>query len=419
MNSFKVSLTLLVLCFSFYASAKEVTDTLYSAKNDRVIVTYSITQKGNSVDLQFKSIRKMLGDEHRKKYKGTDKVQTFFFDWIGARKDMEFKGITPSCIVLPAKASYKNSSDGYFIVEQQPSISFEMEPTGATSFTVPLYLAHYEGKQRYNIFCACGNLEIPLPKPTTPLTETRTASKKPTQQSREEFIEVDGEEISEFDDEALNYINSIMNSLPHQVTIPMEKTLEMEVENLIKIKAKVKKDDVAKRIDETINAYNSKRRELEMAIAESNKEKADDDAFNNCSTKENYERYVKQNPNGKHVEEAKEEIGKLEAKAKEEEASKKKRTIWMIIGGALLAILLFVGNQVMQSFRNKRTQRSMMQMQQDATKRAQSMARSKAQGEIRKQTNNAKGQVRKKGQTIIRGSADKAKNNKGNKRLSI
>lgn len=154
-------------------------------------------------------------------------------------------------------------------------------------------------------------------------------------------------------------------------------------------------------------------------MAESNKQKADDEAFNGCTTKEDYERYMKQNPDGNHVEEAKAEVSKLEAKEKEEEASKKKRTIWMIIGGALLAILLFVGNQVLQSFRNQRTQRSMMKMQQDATKRAQSMARSKIQGEIRKQTNKATGQVRKKGQTIIRGTANKVKNNKGNNRVSI
>ena len=91
----------------------------------------------------------------------------------------------------------------------------------------------------------------------------------------------------------------------------------------------------------------------------------------------------------------------------------------MIIGGVLLAILLFVGNQVMQSFRNIRTQRSMMQMQQDATKQAQNIARSKAQSEIRKQTHKVTGQVRKKGQTIIRDTANKAKNNNGNKRMSI
>ena len=142
-------------------------------------------------------------------------------------------------------------------------------------------------------------------------------------------------------------------------------------------------------------------------------------AFNNCNTKEQYELYMKQHPNGSHVEEAKAKIDESEAKAKEEEKSKKKRNIWMIIGGIMLAILLFVGNQVMQSFRNIRTQRSMMQMQQDAAKRAQNMARSKAKSEIRKQTNKVTNQIKKKGQTALRDTANKVKNSNGNSRVSI
>ena len=50
MNSFRAALMLLSFLLSLCASAKEVTDTLYSVKNDRVIVTYSITQKGNKID---------------------------------------------------------------------------------------------------------------------------------------------------------------------------------------------------------------------------------------------------------------------------------------------------------------------------------------------------------------------------------
>ena len=128
---------------------------------------------------------------------------------------------------------------------------------------------------------------------------------------------------------------------------------------------------------------------------------------------------MKKHPNGSYVEEANAAITDINDKAQEKKDKERKRNIWMIVGGALLAILLFVGNQVMQSFRNIRTQRSMMQMQQDAAKRAQNMARGKVQNEIRKQTNKVTSQVRKKSQTIIRDTANKAKNNKGNNRVSI
>ena len=158
---------------------------------------------------------------------------------------------------------------------------------------------------------------------------------------------------------------------------------------------------------------------MEKELAKVEEQKADNDAFNSCTTKEQYESYLKQHPYGSHVDDANAAITKINNEAQEKKDKERKRNIWMIVGGALLAILLFVGNQVMQSFRNIRTQRSMMQMQQDAAKRAQNMARGKVQNEIRKQTNKVTGQVRKKSQTIIRDTANKAKNNKGNNRVSI
>lgn len=421
MNSIKAALAMLLLLPSLFASAKEVTDTLYSAENDRVIVTYSIVQKGNRVDFEIKNVRKVLGDYHRSKYgKEIGKIFTFFFDGIGAGKDVKFTGETPDIITLPSKASYTNSSDGYFIVEQWPTLSFDLEEARGKSFTIPLYLAHYERKQHYKILCSCGNLKVTIPttSPKPSSTASPSSNKQPSQRHSVELIET-GEEFDEAQEQALNLIKSIYKDLPEQNAWPVSSTLKRKIDNLIDLQSKIKNEDISKRIDDVLEAYNAKEKELQKAMAEANEKKADDDAFNSCSTQEAYEQYVKQHPNGSHVEEAKAKADELKAKAEEEEASKKRRNIWMIIGGVLLAILLFVGNQAMQSFRNIRTQRSMMQMQQDATKRAQSMAQSKAKSEIRKQTNKVVGQVRKKGQTALRDTADKVKNNKGNKRMSI
>ena len=419
MISVRVSIAALLFLFNVCASAKEVTDTLSTDKNDRVIVTYNVTRKGDRIDLAFKSVTIRLGDYHYGKYKReVDKIQTLFFDRNGDMKDMKFKGKTPSVICLPANASYKTSSDGYFVVEQRPTLSFELESSEAKTFTIPLYLAHYERKQQYKILCSCGDLEVHIPNTLTQSSSTRPPKEKPSQQSINEFVEI-GEEIDEFDAEALNLIGLIKEELPRQNTWPMDKTLEKKIDRLNELQAKIKKEDIVKKISETLEECNEKEKELEHAVDEGNKKKADDDDFTSCTTKADYERYLKKHHDGSHVEEAKAEITKIDNDAKDAEDKKNKRTIWMIIGGALLAILLFVGNQVFQSFRNIRTQRSMMQMQQDVTNRAKNMARSKARSEIRKQTNKVTNQVRKKGQTIIRDTADKVKNNKGNNRVSI
>ena len=420
MTSIRVSITALLFLFNFCASAKEVTDTLHSDNNDRIIVTYSVARKGNKVDLEFKSVTKQLGGYHRDKYKNeANKVLTLFFDGLVVRKDIRISvEKTPSLICLPANASYKKSSDSYFVLEERPSLSFEVESSESESITIPLYLAYYEGKQRYKVLCSCGDLEVRIPPTSTSSSIAQPAIKKSSQQSSDEFVEIE-EEFDELNEQALNLIKGIDKDLPRQDKLPMESTLERKIENLVDLQAKIKNEDIIKKIDETLEAYNSKKKELEKELAKVEEQKADNDAFNSCTTKEQYESYLKQHPYGSHVDDANAAITKINNEAQEKKDKERKRNIWMIVGGALLAILLFVGNQVMQSFRNIRTQRSMMQMQQDAAKRAQNMARGKVQNEIRKQTNKVTGQVRKKSQTIIRDTANKAKNNKGNNRVSI
>ena len=420
MTSIRVSITALLFLFNFCASAKEVTDTLHSDNNDRIIVTYSVARKGNKVDLEFKSVTKQLGGYHRDKYKNeANKVLTLFFDGLVVRKDIRISvEKTPSLICLPANASYKKSSDSYFVLEERPSLSFEVESSESASITIPLYLAYYEGKQRYKVLCSCGDLEVRIPPTSTSSSIAQPAIKKSSQQSSDEFVEIE-EEFDELNEQALNLIKGIDKDLPRQDKLPMESTLERKIENLVDLQAKIKNEDIIKKIDETLEAYNSKKKELEKELAKVEEQKADNDAFNSCTTKEQYESYLKQHPYGSHVDDANAAITKINNEAQEKKDKERKRNIWMIVGGALLAILLFVGNQVMQSFRNIRTQRSMMQMQQDAAKRAQNMARGKVQNEIRKQTNKVTGQVRKKSQTIIRDTANKAKNNKGNNRVSI
>ena len=59
----------------------------------------------------------------------------------------------------------------------------------------------------------------------------------------------------------------------------------------------------------------------------------------------------------------------------QEEAEKgKKRNMWLMIGAAILGVLGFGGNQVAQHMRSTKNQKSMMEMQQNAIKRAENPA---------------------------------------------
>lgn len=413
MNRIRSFLLLFALLLSLAVKAREVTDTLYTTLGDRVIITYDLKQDDDKVEVQFKGARKKLSEKHVNRYKNANDIAVVFFDRISAVEGIRFTGETPSAFMIPTGVDYSLSPYGYFILEHQPSpLVFNLKTREPIVLSIPIYLAHYEKKQEYKILASCGNLNIRLNKKTSSISRQNSTG---TQQPNSTYLEVDSEQsLSDVEDEALRCANSVLNSLLEQEQLPFETTLEHEIKNLIDLKSKVKDEAITQRINEAIKAYNDKEKELKK-IEEQKAQEAqaaierqnDDIAFAKCLTVADCETYMNMYPNGAHFDEAKAKKADLEAKEQQEKQETKKRNIWMIIGGALLAILLFVGNQVMQSFRNIRTQRSMMEMQQDIAARAKSRAKSKVQGEIRKQTGKVRNQARTKGQQFIRNSFKK------------
>ena len=94
----------------------------------------------------------------------------------------------------------------------------------------------------------------------------------------------------------------------------------------------------------------------------------------------------------------------------------KKRNLWMIIGGIILAILAFIGNQIFQGIRNKKNQMRMMDMQQNIADKAEAEAKRQARNAIRTQRNRIEAgakrkvsdAVRSKGNIKINGKSKKA-----------
>ena len=101
----------------------------------------------------------------------------------------------------------------------------------------------------------------------------------------------------------------------------------------------------------------------------------DSSAFAQCSTIEACEAYLNMYPNGNHVAE-------VQQKKAELETNQKRNKILMIVGVVLLAVLMFVGNQVMQSIRNKKMEKK----RQDALREAQEMAQQQRQ-QLQQQAN--------------------------------
>lgn len=422
MHHTKVLSLIFSLFLCFHASARVVNDTLQSSQKDQVIVTYNLKQSDERMELEFTNIRIKLGNQANEKHKKASETVAVFFDRIGGFDDIRFSGnITPKAISLSPELVYTPSPDGYFIFDpyQYPSLVFDNAVKGTSVVNIPIYLARYVKKRHYEIISSCGTLEIKIEAPTAlaltpPITDVTTPT--PTQELIPE------EELTDAETSALSAINSIMKRLPNQSGTSIDETLALEIKSLIDLKSGVKNEDILKRIDETISAFEEKKKELEEKRVKDEAIKADNEAFNQCVSIEACEAYLNRFPNGLHVDEVKAKKEAFKAAAEEKAKQEKKRNIWMIIGGVLLAILLFVGNQVMQALRSKRAQQDMLKMQMDAVNRAKNAAQNQAQGAIRKETNQVVNQVQQKGKNAVRdavGGATKPKGKGNNGRISI
>ena len=97
-------------------------------------------------------------------------------------------------------------------------------------------------------------------------------------------------------------------------------------------------------------------------------------------------------------------------KLKEIEDGKKRRNIWLIVGGILLMVLMFVGNQTFNHFRNLKNQKGIEKMQNSIAKRAQDEARRRAQSMARSKINKVQSQIRQKSRDSVRNSVNSAVN---------
>ena len=101
-----------------------------------------------------------------------------------------------------------------------------------------------------------------------------------------------------------------------------------------------------------------------------------------------------------------------------ETEKQQKRNLWMIIGGVILAVALFVGNQLAQTLRNKRTEKNMHDLARQAEEKAKRQARQRIQTKINKAEYEAKRKSRELVNDGIK-SMRNGKNKNNNKGVSI
>lgn len=334
------------------AQAKDVKDTLYSSGGDRIIVNYSIVQNGGQVSVRFQGVHKKLGQKHQEKYKKLNEVAVVMFDRTGNYSDIKFDGMTADAFMVPSNLAYSKSSDGYFLLQDEPSLSFSLTSGSKAQLSIPLYLAHYEGKRHYKVFAKCGDLQLTSSgenhRSSGPSYGTSEVTMETVSSAAEEEVLVD-EGMSPVEEAAIR-INSLNSMLERANKFPLSEDLTHEAQMLRELRFKVTDPETSAQISKALENYENKKQELESQ-ADANQQQA---AAAQAAAAQ-----------------AQQARADSIAAAQAEQSSKDKKDMMWLIGGLGALTVLFMGvKQVVQSIKNNKMQKQMM----DSIKQAQSAA---------------------------------------------
>lgn len=321
--------------------AKDVKDTIYSAGGDRVIVNYSISQSGGQMTVKFNGVQKKLSKKNQEKFRKLDEIAVVIFDRTGNYKDIKFEGMGTEAFMVPSNLSYSRSEDGYFLLQESPSLSFSITSGNKAQLSIPLYLAHYEKKHRYKVISRCGTLQ---------LSSTAKAGKKSAGggdmsdgEMSEETIttteEVTSEGISPTDEASIR-ISSIKSMLDKATKVPFSEELNHEAEMLRELRFKVTDPAVSSQISQALEAFDNKKQELEA--------QADADQAGAQAARDNQAK----------MDQARQDS--IAAQQALQAAKDKKEIIWLVLGVIGLIGAYKIGNQVYQNLSMKRMQKKMM-----------------------------------------------------------
>lgn len=400
----RIILTLLFLSFiSFGSSAREVTDTLLTRQGDRIILSYSIVSDGDRYTFCVSDPPRIIPSENlRKSCKGDlSRLKAVIFDKVGDYGNVKWKGMTPSAFMVPAGLSYSRSDDGYCILGESGALAFTARGNDSPVIDFPVYVALYEKKRTYSIV---GQSLRPLAVKVGAMASGKSRAFRSG--TTTERIAVDSKVETEADNEditkALGSIRMINQLLATETELPFSETLKMEVYSLRSLKERISDDAVIEKINNVLLEYNQKERELKDAQKEA--------SLSALAQEQALQAQQKQEADAQRKE--------AEEKARIQEEKQQKRTIWMIIGGILLAVIAFIGNAVFKHFRDISNQKSIMQMQESLTRQAQHEASRRSREVIRNKAhqmaNRGKGKLRQSLQN--QGSGKPANQSKTNRK---
>lgn len=446
MRVFKSYLVLLLLLLGVVPAAKSENITLTSDAGDKVVIQYSCAEGSDGqYVIRFSGLKKEIGLKTREKYKDLSRIKVVIFDRNGDYND-KFKSddISTNAFKLSLnELHYESSPEGYYRLDDRPELKVQLLAKKAM-MTIPVYLAYYEKKGQYIIFARCGSFDINISQrqqnEPPQIEERRLRTQTITEVVEGEETPIPKTEI------ALNIINTFEENLSlGNVDID---DLEFTINRLRQLQDEISDPKILNQISRTIERCKDEKQKLEERNSELSKRTVDEESRRHEEeTAQQNLAYVKDrlskiddlsDSDLGDLKATSNELRKQSLKIKDEELasqmtqaadecdkkineienSKKRRNIWLIVGGILLAVLMFVGNQTFQHFRNLKNQKGLEDMQKSIAQRAQSEARRRAQSMVRNRVSRVKNDVRQKGRNMVKDGVNnvvkgKEKNKKG------
>ena len=363
-----------------HSNGRTQKDTIYTTDGDRIILTYEITNSANQTAIRFTGQQKKLGRLNAK-YKDLSKVAVMFFDRVGNYgNDVSITNMIPEAFMTPPDVQFSKSRDGYYLVQAEPSLVFNVK--SETEIHIPIYLAYKPKKGKYILFSKSMDLKIPLGAKRN--VEKSRVKSQTIEQTITSTTEIEADNTATI--KVLESINIAKDLITQATALPFSDNLLDEINYLRQKRREITDKALVEEITDVMNRFEAKKQSLEEKTS----------AELQARQREEMLRAEKE---AQKIKAENDSIATAQQKASEEE---KKRNLWLIAGGVVLAILAFIGNQVFQGIRNKKNQMRMMSMQQNIADRAEAEAKRRARNAVRSQKNRIINKAKQETSTAIR-----------------
>lgn len=364
-----IAALLLTLLTLGSARAFTVRDTIFTTDEDRIIVKYEVTVDKGKCTIAFDKVQRRLNDRHEKKYgEHPEKVFVLLFERTGSYGSTRFEGMMPVAFMTPNGMTAEPTEQGFYRMNEQPTLNFTIKGRTPKSITLPLFIGCQEKKGRYQLFAQTKGKGLVVPLTTK---ESETGSSATATSAK--IIDAGDDAAAKEEKKITDMCKDLTSMLEDQEELPMDPEVEELYSELRQKKYDIEEEELLKVLENALTAYRSKKKELEANA------KSSAAAAAAAAKAEQEEREAE-------MKAQQDSIASVQA---EETKKKEKQNLWMMIGGALMLVLGYVGNQILQHYRVKANELKMQEMQQKMAEKAKAEAEKLTKQQLDKATQQA------------------------------